>query len=628
MRAPSPESSPTRARTGSGPARPTPSWCVCAMRSPGPAAASCAPRSSRSSPATCSSRPTSSRWSRTCSASTCSPRSCRASPSTPSRSPHTTPHGRSRHERRRPLPRPRRTHPPGRDRPDRSPLRHLRAAAHRPGPARGAARLRAGLPGPRRDPGRPDLRPAREPSGRLHRGGEGADPGLPRPGPAGADPAPAGPVPGRHRAARDLARHLTAGHGDARRGDPLHARARAHRAAARARDRGGAGPRFAPAADGPGRRPDPLAAGRVPVHPELPHRTGADPGARGAGGAVQHRRAGEHRRDPRRRADARDPRLRADRAGVHHGAGRGGGAGLRRGGAGSRAPARSGGHSPPAAPLPAADAHDRGPRARRGARRFPDHRGDLRPRRGGHARAEGGRRPGRAGAAGRRGALRARVRAGEPRDRPVLPAARSAPARDGGDPMTTSALISPGPAAPGPAAPPVEASRLRVARRPLPPAGVLLSLAVLVVVLAWSLAPGLLTRHDPAIGIPDEKFTAPGWEHWLGTDHLGRDLLARIVHGSASSMTSALIAVGIGVVLGGLLGLLGGYLGGWVDSVISRVVEVLLAIPGFLLAVVVVTALGFDTRNAAIATGISAVAVFARLMRAEVLRVRTSVFLE
>lgn len=194
--------------------------------------------------------------------------------------------------------------------------------------------------------------------------------------------------------------------------------------------------------------------------------------------------------------------------------------------------------------------------------------------------------------------------------------------------MTTSALISPGPAAPGPAAPPVETSRLRVARRPLPPAGVLLSLAVLVVVLAWSLAPGLLTRHDPAIGIPDEKFTAPGWEHWLGTDHLGRDLLARIVHGSASSMTSALIAVGIGVVLGGLLGLLGGYLGGWVDSVISRVVEVLLAIPGFLLAVVVVTALGFDTRNAAIATGISAVAVFARLMRAEVLRVRTSVFLE
>ena len=96
----------------------------------------------------------------------------------------------------------------------------------------------------------------------------------------------------------------------------------------------------------------------------------------------------------------------------------------------------------------------------------------------------------------------------------------------------------------------------------------------------------------------------------------------------AMNLSSGFPAAGSWVVLGGLLGLLGGYLGGWVDAVIGRVVEVLLAIPGFLLAVVVVTALGYDTRNAAIATGISAVAVFARLMRAEVLRVRTSVFIE
>ena len=161
-----------------------------------------------------------------------------------------------------------------------------------------------------------------------------------------------------------------------------------------------------------------------------------------------------------------------------------------------------------------------------------------------------------------------------------------------------------------------------------PPATVLLSAAVILLVLAWSIAPGLFTGHDPAVGIPDDKFIAPGAQHWLGTDHLGRDLLTRIVHGSASSMTSALIAVAIGVAVGGALGLVGGYLGGWVDAVIGRVVDVLLAIPGFLLAVVVVTALGYDTRNAAIATGVSAVAVFARLMRSEVLRVRTSVFIE
>ncbi len=172
------------------------------------------------------------------------------------------------------------------------------------------------------------------------------------------------------------------------------------------------------------------------------------------------------------------------------------------------------------------------------------------------------------------------------------------------------------------------ASRSRVAVGARPPVTVLLSAAVLVLVLAWSLAPGLFTGHDPAVGVPDDKFTAPGAAYWLGTDHLGRDLLTRIIHGSASSMTSALIAVAIGVLAGGLLGLLGGYLGGWVDAVIGRVIEVLLAIPGFLLAVVIVTALGYDTRNAAIATGVSAVAVFARLMRSEVLRVRTSVFIE
>ena len=160
------------------------------------------------------------------------------------------------------------------------------------------------------------------------------------------------------------------------------------------------------------------------------------------------------------------------------------------------------------------------------------------------------------------------------------------------------------------------------------PLGVVLALGVLALVLLASLVPGLLTSHDPAAGRPDDKFLAPGAQHWLGTDHLGRDLLTRIIHGSASSMTSALIAVSIGLLVGGLIGLVGGYLGGWVDAVLGRLVDVLLAIPGFLLAVVVVTALGFDTRNAAIATGISAVAVFARLMRSEVLRVRTAVFIE
>ncbi|WP_340536873.1 ABC transporter permease [Nocardioides sp. GXZ039] len=168
--------------------------------------------------------------------------------------------------------------------------------------------------------------------------------------------------------------------------------------------------------------------------------------------------------------------------------------------------------------------------------------------------------------------------------------------------------------------------RDRVRNRP--PLSVILAFAMLLLVIGWSVAPGLFTSQDPARGVPAEAFQGPSAAHWFGTDHLGRDEFARVVHGSASSVTSALVAVAIGVVVGGLMGLLGGFLGGWVDATLARLVDVLLAIPSFLLAVVVVSALGFETINAAIATGVSAVAVFARVMRSEVLKTRRAVFVE
>jgi peptide/nickel transport system permease protein len=138
----------------------------------------------------------------------------------------------------------------------------------------------------------------------------------------------------------------------------------------------------------------------------------------------------------------------------------------------------------------------------------------------------------------------------------------------------------------------------------------------------------LFTSHDPASGVPADKLLGPSAAHWFGTDHLGRDLYTRVVYGTASSVTSALIAVVIAAVAGGLIGLLAGFLGGWMDIVLARLVDVLLAIPNFLLAVIVVTAIGFDTTNAAVATGVSAVAVFARVMRSEVIKTRQAVFVE
>ncbi|WP_018896613.1 ABC transporter permease [Rhizobium sp. 2MFCol3.1] len=159
-------------------------------------------------------------------------------------------------------------------------------------------------------------------------------------------------------------------------------------------------------------------------------------------------------------------------------------------------------------------------------------------------------------------------------------------------------------------------------------ATVVLSLAIIAIVIGWSIAPQLFTSHSPVVGVPADKLLGPSFAHWFGTDHLGRDVYARVVFGTASSVSSALVAVVIGVVAGGLIGLVAGFLGGWVDIVFARLVDVLLSIPKFLLAVIVVTAIGFETINAAIATGVSAVAFFARVTRSEVIKTRQSTFVE
>lgn len=163
--------------------------------------------------------------------------------------------------------------------------------------------------------------------------------------------------------------------------------------------------------------------------------------------------------------------------------------------------------------------------------------------------------------------------------------------------------------------------------RRIPPV-VVLSFVVVAIVLSWSLVPGLFTSQNPDFGVPADKFLSPSAAHWFGTDHLGRDLFSRVVHGTASSVTSALVAVGIGALAGGVIGLVSGFAGGWGDTVLSRFVDALLAIPAFLLAIVIVTSLGFQTINAAIATGVSTVGIFARVTRAEVLKARSAVFVE
>ncbi|EXG82230.1 ABC transporter permease [Cryptosporangium arvum] len=165
-------------------------------------------------------------------------------------------------------------------------------------------------------------------------------------------------------------------------------------------------------------------------------------------------------------------------------------------------------------------------------------------------------------------------------------------------------------------------------RRKLPPPGLLLSIGLVAFIVLAAFRPSLFASRDPLTGVPADRFSAPGASHWFGTDELGRDLYTRVVHGAALSLKATLIAVVVAFVIGGAIGLLAGFVGGWLEDVLMRVVDVQLAIPPLFLSLALVTALGYGTTKVAVAVGVASIASFARVMRAEVLRVRQSTYVE
>ncbi|MDN3495318.1 ABC transporter permease [Planococcus sp. APC 4015] len=167
-------------------------------------------------------------------------------------------------------------------------------------------------------------------------------------------------------------------------------------------------------------------------------------------------------------------------------------------------------------------------------------------------------------------------------------------------------------------------SSLSLLRRP----GVIIALAVVAFALLAAIVPSLFATHDPTATVPVDRLLPPSPSHWFGTDELGRDLYSRVVHGSTLTIAATLLAIVIALVGGLALGILAGFVGGAVDSVTMRVVDVFLAIPGLLLALAIVTALGFGTIPVAIAVGIGIIPGFARTTRAEVLRVKTLPYIE
>jgi ABC-type dipeptide/oligopeptide/nickel transport system permease subunit len=163
--------------------------------------------------------------------------------------------------------------------------------------------------------------------------------------------------------------------------------------------------------------------------------------------------------------------------------------------------------------------------------------------------------------------------------------------------------------------------------RPLAAGGLILGVAVCAAVLAPALAP-----HDPyaqAVGarlIPPVWEEGGGWANPLGTDPLGRDLFSRIIYGARISISAAALAVAVSMVLGVLMGLVAGYYGGRLDTVISNLVNLMLAFPFLLLALAAVAVVGPGFRNMVIVLGLTGWPIYTRVVRAETLKYREREF--
>ena len=150
---------------------------------------------------------------------------------------------------------------------------------------------------------------------------------------------------------------------------------------------------------------------------------------------------------------------------------------------------------------------------------------------------------------------------------------------------------------------------------------------IMILFLAVVLAPIITPYAFDGIDLRN-ALQFPSWQHIMGTDQYGRDLFTRLLYGGRISLLVALLSTAISMVVGGLIGAVTGYFGGWADTVLLRIMDVFMAIPGLLMAITVAAALGTGTVNTAIAISLGNIPSLSRIMRSSVLLLREQEYVE
>lgn len=157
-----------------------------------------------------------------------------------------------------------------------------------------------------------------------------------------------------------------------------------------------------------------------------------------------------------------------------------------------------------------------------------------------------------------------------------------------------------------------------------------LGMIIFMCIIVIALSADFLFDYETQVIKQDimNRLQGPSSEHWFGTDEMGRDIFARVLYGAKYSLKIGFSASIVSLAIGLVIGAVAGYYGGWIDMVVMRIMDVLLAIPGTLLAIAIVASLGSSVNNLIIAMSVSGIPGFARIVRSSVLTVKDNEYIE